>query len=132
MRGAWDKLYGEVRTQFGDADFGYVRQLEATENRLMKAFDEVVDDDDVPASIKKMVSNYLPTIRSHHDMMRDRKWSMRHPPSSIDPCERSMSSMRVITHGPRCGPFVFSSGALRTGWVSSRRQALSPVLPAPH
>lgn len=77
VRGTWDKLYGEVRTQFGDANYGYVSQLEATEDRLMKAFDEVVADDNVPASVKQTVSSYLPTIRSHHDMMRDRKWDMQ-------------------------------------------------------
>ncbi|MEO5962453.1 MAG: PA2169 family four-helix-bundle protein [Thermomonas sp.] len=77
VRGTWDKLYGEVRTQFGDANYGYVSQLEATEDRLMKAFNEVVADDNVPASVKQTVSSYLPTIRSHHDMMRDRKWDMQ-------------------------------------------------------
>ena len=77
VRGTWDKLYGEVRTQFGDANYGYVSQLEATEDRLMKAFNEVVADDNVPASVKQTVSSYLPTIRSHHDMMRDRKWTMQ-------------------------------------------------------
>ena len=77
VRGAWDRLYGEVRGQFGDADFGYVKQLEASEDRLMKAFNEVVADDSVPVSVKQTVTNYLPTIRSHHDMMRDRKWDMQ-------------------------------------------------------
>ena len=77
VRGTWDKLYGEVRTQFGDANYGYVSQLEATEDRLMKAFHEVVADDSVPAAVKQTVSSYLPTIRSHHDMMRDRKWDMQ-------------------------------------------------------
>ena len=77
VRGAWDKLYGEVRSQFGDASFGYVSQLEATEDRLMKAFNEVVADDSVPLAVKQTVSSYLPTIRSHHDLMRDRKWSMQ-------------------------------------------------------
>lgn len=77
VRGVWDKLYGEVRSQFGDANYGYVSQLEATEDRLMKAFHEVVADNDVPTSVKQTVTHYLPTIRSHHDMMRDRKWSMQ-------------------------------------------------------
>jgi len=77
VRGMWDTLYGEVRSQFGDANYGYVSQLEATEDRLLKAFNEVVADDDVPASVKQTVSSYLPTIRSHHDMMRDRKWDMK-------------------------------------------------------
>ncbi|MDQ3038718.1 MAG: PA2169 family four-helix-bundle protein [Pseudomonadota bacterium] len=77
VRGAWDKLYGEVRSQFGDANYGYVSQLESSEDRLMKAFNEVVADDNVPASVKQTVSSYLPTIRSHHDLMRDRKWDMK-------------------------------------------------------
>ena len=77
VRGAWDKLYGEVRTQFGDANYGYVKELEATEDRLMKAFHEVIADDDVPAAVKQTVNSYLPTIRDHHDLMRDRKWAMQ-------------------------------------------------------
>ncbi len=81
VRGAWDKLYGEVRSQFGDSNYGYVSQLEATEDRLMKAFNEVVADDDVPAAVKQTVSSYLPTIRSHHDKMRDRKWTMQASPN---------------------------------------------------
>ncbi len=77
VRGAWDKLYGEVRSQFGDTNYGYVSQLESSEDRLMKAFNEVVADDNVPASVKQTVSGYLPTIRNHHDLMRDRKWDMK-------------------------------------------------------
>lgn len=77
VRGAWDKLYGEVRTQFGDANYGYVKELEASEDRLMKAFHEVVADDDVPAEVKQTVNSFLPTITSHHDLMRDRKWAMQ-------------------------------------------------------
>ncbi len=77
VRGTWDKLYGEVRSQFGDANYGYVSQLESSEDRLMKAFNEVVADKDVSAAVKESVSSYLPTIRSHHDMMRDRKWDMQ-------------------------------------------------------
>lgn len=77
VRGSWDKLYGEVRSQFGDTNYGYVSQLESSEDRLMKAFNEVVADDDVAASVKETVSSYLPTIRSHHDLMRDRKWDMK-------------------------------------------------------
>ncbi len=77
VRGSWDKLYGEVRSQFGDTNYGYVSQLESSEDRLMKAFNEVVADNDVPAAVKQTVSSYLPTIRSHHDLMRDRKWDMK-------------------------------------------------------
>lgn len=76
-RGAWDKLYGEVRSQFGDKNYNYVNQLEASEDRLMKAFSEVVADNDVPQAVKQSVNQYLPAIRSQHDTMRDRKWNMQ-------------------------------------------------------
>lgn len=81
VRGAWDKLYGEVRSQFGDANYGYVSQLESSEDRLMKAFDEVVGDRSIPHSVRDTVSNYLPTIRSHHDIMCARKWEMEATPA---------------------------------------------------
>lgn len=77
VRGALHKLYTDVRTRFGDTNYGYVRELEETEDRMLKAFDNVAGDSDTPAEVRTLVNGYLPTIRQHHDMMRDRKWAMK-------------------------------------------------------
>lgn len=75
-RGVWDRWYGDIRTKFGDADYGYVAQLESSEDRLMDAFHNVMKDSDVPAPVKSTVQEYLPTITAQHDLMRDKKWQM--------------------------------------------------------
>ena len=77
VRGKWDRWYGDMRAKFGDTDYGYVSQLESSEDRLMNAFQGVIKDDAVPAPVKKTVQEYLPTITAHHDLMRDRKWDMK-------------------------------------------------------
>ena len=77
FRGSLHKFYTDVRSKFGDTDYAFVSELEQSEDRLLKAFNEVVKDDDVPAPVKQTVSQYLPTIRQHHDLMRDRKWAMK-------------------------------------------------------
>lgn len=77
VRGTLSEFYTDVRSQFGDANYGYVSGLEATEDRLLTAFNNVVADKDVPVPVKTAVSGYLPTIRQHHDLMRDRKWAMQ-------------------------------------------------------
>lgn len=77
VRGAMSELYTDVRANLGDKEYGYVAGLEASEDRLMKAFHEVVKDNSVPAPVKQTVSSYLPTIQKHHDTMRDRKWAMQ-------------------------------------------------------
>lgn len=77
VRGALSELYTDVRAQLGDKNYGYVAGLEASEDRLMKAFHEVVKDTSVPAPVKEAVTSYLPTVQKHHDLMRDRKWAMQ-------------------------------------------------------
>lgn len=77
VRGTLSEFYTDVRSKFGDANYGYVCGLEAIEDRLPTAFNNVVADNDVPAPVKSVVSGFLPTIRQHHDLMRDRKWAMQ-------------------------------------------------------
>ena len=77
VRGALHQLYTDVRTRFGDTNYGYVSQLEESEDRMLKAFGSVASDSDTPAEVRTLVNGYLPTIREHHDRMRDRKWAMK-------------------------------------------------------
>lgn len=77
VRGKWDRWYGDMRSKFGDTDYSYVSQLESSEDRLMNAFQGVIKDDSVPATVRQTVKEYLPKITAHHDLMRDRKWEMQ-------------------------------------------------------
>lgn len=77
FRGSLRKFYTDVRSKFGDTDYAFVSELEQSEDRLMNAYNDVMKDDDVPAPVKQTVSQYLPAIQQHHDLMRDRKWAMK-------------------------------------------------------
>ena len=72
------QTYGDVRARLGNnSDFTYVSELEATEDRMMDAWNNVLKDDDVPKPVKQAVTSYLPKVKAHHDLMRDRKWAMQ-------------------------------------------------------
>lgn len=76
FRGTLHQLYGDARGKLGSSDFGYVAELEESEDRLLGAFDNVLKDDDVPLQVKEAVRSYLPKVREQHQVMRDRKWMM--------------------------------------------------------
>jgi uncharacterized protein (TIGR02284 family) len=71
------QTYGDVRAKLGDNDYAYVSELEATEDRMLGAWNNVLKDDDVPKPVKEAVTSYLPKVKAHHDLMRDRKWAMQ-------------------------------------------------------
>lgn len=77
MRGKLQEFYTDVRSHLGDTDYSYVKGLEAAEDRLLKAFDNVIQDNNVSQPVRQAVNEYLPTIRQQHDTMRDRKWAMQ-------------------------------------------------------
>jgi len=77
LTGPIRELYADLRAKLTDkTDFAYVSELENSEDRLMKAFHEVIENDSVPPEVKQSVQAYLPTVKAHHDAMRDRKWAM--------------------------------------------------------
>lgn len=76
FRGSLRQFYAGVRSKFGDTDYAYVSELEQSEERLLNAFDDVIKDQDVSQQVKQTVSQYLPTIKEHYAVMRDRKWAM--------------------------------------------------------
>lgn len=77
FRGSLHKVYGDVRAKLGDSDYAYVSQLEESEDRMLHAFNDVLQDSGTPAPIKDAVRSYLPAVKQHHDAMRDRKWEMK-------------------------------------------------------
>lgn len=77
FRGTLRQIYGDVRARLGDSDYAYVSELEETEDRLLGALNNVLHDKDAPAPVKEAVTSYLPKVKQHHDLMRDRKWTMK-------------------------------------------------------
>jgi len=76
FRGSLHRMYGSMRGKIGGDDYGYVAELEASEDRMLHAFKDVLNDTAAPPQVKTVVRNYLPKVQEHHDLMRSRKWSM--------------------------------------------------------
>ena len=75
--GSLHRLYGEVRGKLAGDDYGYVSQLEESEDRMLHAYRDVLQDDDAPLAVKSVVTEHLPKVQAQHDLMRDRKWAMQ-------------------------------------------------------
>jgi uncharacterized protein (TIGR02284 family) len=75
--GDMSKLYGDLRAMVGDKKYAYVAQLEDSEDRLLKAFDEAIRDKDTPVSVRDVLNRFLPEVRNCHDIMRSRKLALK-------------------------------------------------------
>lgn len=76
--GAMQQFYGKVRATLGDKAYGYVSELEESEDRLLEAFEKTAEDASVPVAARDVVTRLLPEVRSCHQVMRDRKQAMKH------------------------------------------------------
>lgn len=54
----------------------YVSQLEETEDRLLRHFQEAIDDTDDP-SVRTLLQSHMPQVRACHDQMRALKEEMK-------------------------------------------------------
>lgn len=77
MVGTMQQLYGKARAAFGDTSYGYVAELEESEDRLLKAFKDTLNDDDTPAAAKAAAQQFLPRVVECHDIMRNRKQALK-------------------------------------------------------
>ncbi len=79
FRGALHQFYTDIRATLrsNDSDYAYVSELEASEDRIMDAFHNVLKDSSTPESTKEAVMGYLPKVKAQHDSMRDRKWELQ-------------------------------------------------------
>ncbi|GAB3338963.1 PA2169 family four-helix-bundle protein [Marilutibacter aestuarii] len=77
FRGSLHEFYGDIRAKLGDKDYAYVSELEESEDRMLDAMRDVIEDNGTPAQVKTAVSGYLPKVKAQHDLMRDRKWAMK-------------------------------------------------------
>lgn len=75
--GGMQQMYGKLRATLGDKNYGYVAELEESEDRLLKAFEEVLRDGDTPAAARDVVARLQPQVRECHDVMRNRKHAMK-------------------------------------------------------
>lgn len=73
MVGSMQQFYGKVRAALGDTTYGYVAELEESEDRLLKAFNGTLSDEDTPAAARAEAQALLPSVRECHNVMRDRK-----------------------------------------------------------
>ena len=77
MVGSMQQMYGKLRATLGDKEYGYVAELEESEDRLLEAFDEAARDADTPPAARDVVVRLLPEVRACHDVMRTRKKAMK-------------------------------------------------------
>lgn len=77
MVGSMQQAYGNVRAALGDTGYGYVAQLEETEDRLLKAFKDTISDEDTPAAARATAQKYMARVQACHDTMRNRKIAMK-------------------------------------------------------
>ena len=75
--GSMQQFYGKMRAALGDTEYGYVAELEESEDRLLEAFQETVEDPNTPAQAREVATRLLPEVRRIHDVMRDRKQGMK-------------------------------------------------------
>lgn len=75
--GSMRQAYANVRAGLGDKKYAFVAELEDSEDRLLKAFDETVADTDTPANARDAAARLLPEVRACHDVMRNRKLAMK-------------------------------------------------------
>ncbi len=75
--GSMQEMYAKVRAAFGDTQYGYVAELEESEDRLLKAFKDVLTDNEVPAPVRTEVTRLLPEVQETHAVMRARKHAMK-------------------------------------------------------
>jgi len=78
MVGSMQQFYGKVRATLGDTQYGYVAELEESEDRLLKAFRDAAADNDTPPAARQEVTRLLPAVEETHSVMRARKHAMKH------------------------------------------------------
>lgn len=77
MVGTMQQAYGKVRAALGDSNYAYVAELEETEDRLLGAFKETINDKDTPAAAKMSAEKFMPRVLECHNIMRNRKQALK-------------------------------------------------------
>ena len=77
LRGSMQKMYGNIRATFGDTNYGYVAELEESEDRLLAAFKDALQDADLTPAARQEVTQLFPEVQECHNIMRARKHAMK-------------------------------------------------------
>lgn len=77
MVGSMHQFYGKIRAGLGDTEYGYVAELEESEDRLLEAFRETLQDKDTPPAARMEVERLMPQVVECHDVMRNRKMALK-------------------------------------------------------
>jgi uncharacterized protein (TIGR02284 family) len=75
--GSMQKMYGTLRASLGDTTYGYVAELEESEDRLLGAFRDTLNDADTPPLARQEVTRLLPDVQECHAVMRNRKHALK-------------------------------------------------------
>ncbi|TDK23806.1 PA2169 family four-helix-bundle protein [Luteimonas aestuarii] len=77
MVGSMHQLYGKTRAALGDTNYAYVAELEESEDRLLEAFRDTINDSGTPAPARAAAEKYMPRVVQCHDIMRNRKAALK-------------------------------------------------------
>lgn len=75
--GSMQQLYGRVRASLGDTTYGFVAELEESEDRLLNAFRDALNDGDTPPLARQEIQRLLPEVQQTHAVMRERKHALK-------------------------------------------------------
>jgi uncharacterized protein (TIGR02284 family) len=76
LAGSMQMIYGKLRSALGDKQYGFVAELEESEDRLAKAFADVIADESTPQPAREVAQRLLPEVSACHEVMRNRKQAM--------------------------------------------------------
>jgi len=74
--GQLSKVYGDLRALAGSKDYAYVAQLEQSEDRFLRAFEDARKDQRVSPSAISVLNRLAPEVQQCHELMRTRKQTM--------------------------------------------------------
>jgi uncharacterized protein (TIGR02284 family) len=74
--GQLSKVYGDLRALAGSKDYAYVAQLEQSEDRFLRAFEDARNDQRVSPSAISVLNRLAPEVQQCHELMRTRKQTM--------------------------------------------------------
>lgn len=77
MRGSMQQMYGKIRAALGDTNYGYVAELEESEDRLLGAFREALKERELSPAAQQEIALLMPEVQECHNVMRARKHAMK-------------------------------------------------------
>ncbi|MFT4246667.1 MAG: PA2169 family four-helix-bundle protein [Pseudomonas sp.] len=75
--GSVQQLYGRLRASLGDTTYGFVAELEESEDRLLGGFRDALGDTDTSPLARQEIQRLLPEVQQTHAVMRDRKHALK-------------------------------------------------------